>query len=84
MKLELTAKESKLPGIFTRDQNQLIDRNKLLKEGWEDEGEFLCNFFNFTSSSLNLPILYSKVINNCVYFILIHPLLQFQYTELQL
>ncbi|OMP77659.1 hypothetical protein BW716_19040 [[Flexibacter] sp. ATCC 35208] len=36
--MELTAKESKLLGIFTRDQNQLIDRNKLLKEGWEDEG----------------------------------------------
>ena len=35
---ELTAKEGKLLCIFTRDLNQVIDRNRLLKEGWEDEG----------------------------------------------
>lgn len=36
--VELTAKEHKLLSIFTREPNQLIDRNRLLKEGWEDEG----------------------------------------------
>ena len=35
---ELTAKEGKLLSIFTSDLNQVIDRNRLLKEGWEDEG----------------------------------------------
>ncbi|MCO5945846.1 winged helix-turn-helix domain-containing protein [Mucilaginibacter flavidus] len=35
---ELTAKEGKLLSIFTSDLNQVIDRNRLLKEGWEDDG----------------------------------------------
>jgi hypothetical protein len=35
---ELTAKEGKLLSIFISDLNQVIDRNRLLKEGWEDEG----------------------------------------------
>lgn len=35
---ELTAKEGKLLSIFTSDLNHVIDRNRLLKEGWEDEG----------------------------------------------
>ncbi len=34
----LTQKENKLLQIFTKDMNQVIDRNRLLKEGWEDEG----------------------------------------------
>jgi hypothetical protein len=34
----LTPKEAKLLSIFASDMNNVIDRNRLLKEGWEDEG----------------------------------------------
>jgi DNA-binding winged helix-turn-helix (wHTH) protein len=37
-RIELTAKESRLLAIFAAKLNQTIDRNTLLKEGWEDEG----------------------------------------------
>jgi len=36
--IELTAKETKLLRIFSEAPNEVIDRNRLLKEGWEDEG----------------------------------------------
>ncbi len=36
--VELTAKEAKLLRIFSDAPNEVIDRNQLLKEGWEDEG----------------------------------------------
>lgn len=36
--IELTAKETKLLSIFSGSPNEVIDRNQLLKEGWEDEG----------------------------------------------
>lgn len=36
--ITLTGKEQTLLGIFARQLNQVIDRNLLLKEGWEDEG----------------------------------------------
>jgi DNA-binding winged helix-turn-helix (wHTH) protein len=36
--VELTSKETKLLRIFSDSPNQVIDRNQLLKEGWEDEG----------------------------------------------
>jgi DNA-binding response OmpR family regulator len=36
--IELTAKESRLLSIFASRLNLMIDRNQLLKEGWEDEG----------------------------------------------
>ena len=36
--VELTAKETKLLRIFSDAPNEVIDRNQLLKEGWEDEG----------------------------------------------
>lgn len=36
--VSLTVKEAKLLKIFAACPNQLIDRNRLLKEGWEDEG----------------------------------------------
>lgn len=36
--VELTAKEAKLLRIFSEVPNEVIDRNQLLKEGWEDEG----------------------------------------------
>jgi hypothetical protein len=36
--VELTAKEAKLLRIFSEAPNEVIDRNQLLKEGWEDEG----------------------------------------------
>ncbi|SKB88409.1 helix-turn-helix domain-containing protein [Daejeonella lutea] len=34
----LTPKENKLLRIFAGDINKIIDRNQLLKKGWEDEG----------------------------------------------
>lgn len=36
--IPLTSKESKLLGIFARHLNQLISRDQLQKEGWEEEG----------------------------------------------
>lgn len=36
--VELTSKETKLLRIFCDSPNEVIDRNQLLKEGWEDEG----------------------------------------------
>jgi len=36
--IELTAKEYRLLSIFAGRLNLIIDRNQLLKEGWEDEG----------------------------------------------
>lgn len=36
--IELTSKETKLLRIFSDSPNEVIDRNQLLKEGWEDEG----------------------------------------------
>jgi hypothetical protein len=36
--IELTSKETKLLRIFSESPNEVIDRNRLLKEGWEDEG----------------------------------------------
>ena len=37
-RIELTAKEARLLGIFAAERNQVIDRKRLQKEVWEDEG----------------------------------------------
>jgi DNA-binding response OmpR family regulator len=37
-KIILTNKESKLLSIFAEHPNQIVDRSKLQKEVWEDEG----------------------------------------------
>jgi DNA-binding response OmpR family regulator len=37
-KIVLTNKESKLLSIFAEHPNQIVDRTKLQKEVWEDEG----------------------------------------------
>lgn len=37
-RIELTAKEARLLGIFSAERNQVIDRKRLQKEVWEDEG----------------------------------------------
>ena len=34
----LTVKEAKLLGILAESANQVVDRNRLQKEVWEDEG----------------------------------------------
>ena len=39
--IELSDKESKLLSIFATNQNQVIERDRLLKEVWEDEGVFV-------------------------------------------
>ena len=38
IKTELTAKESRLLEIFAASPNQVVERNRLQKEVWEDEG----------------------------------------------
>ncbi len=38
IKTELTPKENKLLGIFAQSPNTIIERNRLQKEIWEDEG----------------------------------------------
>jgi DNA-binding winged helix-turn-helix (wHTH) protein len=38
--IELSEKETQLLSIFAANQNQLIDRDRLLKEVWENEGVF--------------------------------------------
>jgi hypothetical protein len=37
-RMPLTGKETKLLGIFVQSPNQVISRDQLMKEGWEDEG----------------------------------------------
>jgi DNA-binding response OmpR family regulator len=37
-KFPLTIKEAKLLSIFAANLNQIVDRNRLQKEVWEDEG----------------------------------------------
>ncbi len=39
-RIELSDKESRLLEIFATQQNQLIERDRLLKEVWEDDGIF--------------------------------------------
>ncbi|TAE49453.1 MAG: winged helix family transcriptional regulator [Cytophagales bacterium] len=39
--ITLTAKETKLLSIFSTQMNQIVDREKLQKEVWEDEGVFV-------------------------------------------
>lgn len=39
--IELSDKETKLLKIFATNQNQTIDRDRLLKEVWEDDGVFV-------------------------------------------
>lgn len=39
--IELSDKEAKLLAIFAANQNQVIERDRLLKEVWEDEGVFV-------------------------------------------
>ncbi len=39
--IELTENESKLLKIFAENQNQLVDRERLLKEIWEDKGSIV-------------------------------------------
>lgn len=39
--IDLSDKEAKLLNIFATNQNQVIERDRLLKEVWEDEGVFV-------------------------------------------
>jgi hypothetical protein len=40
-RIELSAKESKLLNVFASTPNEVIDRNQLMKQVWEDEGVFV-------------------------------------------
>lgn len=51
--IELSEREAKLLSIFAVNLNQLIERERLLKEVWEDEGVFVI--------SRNLDVLVSKL-----------------------
>jgi DNA-binding winged helix-turn-helix (wHTH) protein len=51
--IELSARESKLLKIFAENQNQIIERERLMKEVWEDEGTIVM--------SRNLDVSISKL-----------------------
>ncbi len=51
-KIELSDKESKLLEIFATQQNQLIERDRLLKEVWEDDGIFTARSLDMFVSKL--------------------------------
>ncbi len=51
--IELSARESKLLNIFAENQNQIIERERLMKEVWEDEGTIVM--------SRNLDVSISKL-----------------------
>jgi hypothetical protein len=50
--IELSDKESKLLEIFAAQQNQLIERDRLLKEVWEDDGIFTARSLDVFVSKL--------------------------------
>ncbi|HTH58032.1 MAG TPA: helix-turn-helix domain-containing protein [Cyclobacteriaceae bacterium] len=50
--IELSDKESKLLEIFAAQQNQLIERDRLLKEVWEDDGVFTARSLDVFVSKL--------------------------------
>lgn len=50
--IELSDKESRLLGIFASQQNQLIERDRLLKEVWEDDGIFTARSLDMFVSRL--------------------------------
>ncbi|MGC4022254.1 MAG: winged helix-turn-helix domain-containing protein [Cyclobacteriaceae bacterium] len=51
-RIELSDKESKLLEIFATQQNQLIERDRLLKEVWEDDGVFTARSLDMFVSKL--------------------------------
>ncbi|MES3017857.1 MAG: winged helix-turn-helix domain-containing protein [Bacteroidota bacterium] len=54
----LTPKENKLLCIFSTDLNKIIDRNRLLKEGWEDEGVITQRSLDMYVSKLRKKLLH--------------------------
>jgi hypothetical protein len=51
-RIELSDKESRLLEIFATRQNQLIERDRLLKEVWEDDGIFTARSLDMFVSKL--------------------------------
>jgi len=51
-RIELSDKETKLLEIFATQQNQLIERDRLLKEVWEDDGVFTARSLDVFVSKL--------------------------------
>jgi hypothetical protein len=51
-RIELSDKESRLLEIFAIEQNQLIERDRLLKEVWEDDGIFTARSLDMFVSKL--------------------------------
>ncbi len=51
-RIELSDKESRLLEIFATQQNQLIERDRLLKEVWEDDGIFTARSLDVFVSKL--------------------------------
>jgi DNA-binding winged helix-turn-helix (wHTH) protein len=50
--IELSDEESRLLEIFATQQNQLIERDRLLKEVWEDDGVFTARSLDVFVSKL--------------------------------
>lgn len=51
-KIPLTIKEAKLLSIFANNLNQIVDRNRLQKEVWEDEGVIVSRSLDMFISKL--------------------------------
>jgi hypothetical protein len=51
-RIELSDKETRLLEIFATQQNQLIERDRLLKEVWEDDGVFTARSLDMFVSKL--------------------------------
>lgn len=58
----LSAKESKLLQVFAENQNQLLDRGRLLKEVWEDDGIFVGRSLDVFVSKLRKKLIYDPSI----------------------
>ncbi len=61
--IELSAKETKLLKLFTAHLNQLVTRDQLLKEVWEDEGVFTGRSLDMFVSKLRKKLKNDPAIN---------------------
>jgi len=60
--ISLTDKESKLLSVLAASQNQPIERDKLLKEVWEDDGVFVGRSLDVFISKLRKKLLHDDAI----------------------
>ncbi|WP_373495209.1 helix-turn-helix domain-containing protein [Aquiflexum sp.] len=61
--IELSQKENKLLKLFASHQNQILERDRLLKEIWEDEGVFVGRSLDMFVSKLRKKLILDSSIN---------------------